>query len=575
MERIVSNRSAALFDAVLSDVSEYLPFGPVGLGSIPPDASYKQFASSYLVSSVIKKMIPKDSSKQDLVAKEKFLTSNKKCKDWNLSFNDEFDFMLFSSFKDELHDFFHHRDSRFIIDSWADICSEGRCGPGSSVGSLGNSFYAKLWGSDLTFTSYQLYDMYIAFIKLMPQWAEADCLRYAHGHRNIKVNGSRSSFVPKTDTVSRMICIEPTLNMFFQLGIGSIMTRRLLSRFKIDLSRQPSINQRLAYLGSKNDWFCTIDLESASDSISVRLCESILPKYIFDILLNTRSHTTELSGEIVPLNMISTMGNGFTFPLQTIIFSCIVATAYRLEGFDPFDEVGKSWSVFGDDIICRKETYGHVTRLLRICGFTTNIAKSFSIGPFRESCGSDWFQGQPVRPVFIKKLDSKQDIFVAINLLNEWTAYTGIPLQKAVTVLRKMLHPAYREQFVPFDSDFSSGIRVPLAICHKHPKRDKNLSFLFRSDEPRPFKMLVSDTGLLPESKFGRLGFNPPGLYLSFLLGELKSYSFNVRHDNVRYRTKLRVCPFWDHIPTGRLSKGISLSWQQWETAVLRNWSNP
>jgi len=571
----VGNRSSALFDSILEDVKEYIPFGSVSLGNIPPDASYKQFASAYLSSSIIRKMIPDDSTVQDRIAKEKFIASNKTCFDWRLDLCDERDNILFSLLREELYRFFFRSSTDSVLSSWGEILLHGRLGPGSSIGSSENSLYAKLFGGDLTFTNFQLYDMYNTFVRLLPRWAEADVLRYALGGKALKVDGSVSRFVPKTDAVSRMICVEPSLNMFYQLGVGSILTHRLEQRFGINLSTQPDVNRRLACLGSKNNMLCTIDLSSASDSISLALCESILPQYVFDILLNCRSHTTEIDGVITRLNMMSTMGNGFTFPLQTIIFSCIVAAAYRFRDFDPLNEVSKSWSVFGDDIICRRETFGDIERLLALCGFKTNSDKTFSEGPFRESCGTDWFNGQPVRPVFIKKLVTKQDIFVAINLLNEWSAYTGIVLHRTICRLRQMLKPAFRTQFVPFDSDPSSGIRVPLAICHKHPKRDKNLSFLYWSDEPCPVRMFVTDYGFRPVWRFGKVIFNPPGLILAFLYGELNSCSFGVRHDPVRYKTKRRISPRWDYIPVGKKSNGIFLSWQQWETAVLLNWGNP
>jgi hypothetical protein len=55
--------------------------------------------------------------------------------------------------------------------------------------------------------------------------------------------------------------------------------------------------------------------------------------------------------------------------------------------------------------------------LLAICGFKTNHSKTFSDGPFRESCGADWYEGIDVRPFTLDyALDSLPNLFKFINL---------------------------------------------------------------------------------------------------------------------------------------------------------------
>jgi len=105
----------ALYQAVLSDVSEYLPFGPVGLGDIPPDASYKQFASSYLVSNYLKKLEVQNTVDADRKAAEKFLAANKNCKDWCLQFEFESDRLLFCQMVKELDEFFPLKATSSLI----------------------------------------------------------------------------------------------------------------------------------------------------------------------------------------------------------------------------------------------------------------------------------------------------------------------------------------------------------------------------------------------------------------------------------------------------------------------------
>jgi len=73
--------------------------------------------------------------------------------------------------------------------------------------------------------------------------------------------------------------------------------------------------------------------------------------------------------------------------------------------------------VYGDDIIVRKSVYEPLIELLAYLGFTTNSRKTFSSGPFRESCGADWYEGKDVRPFTLDfALDSVESIFKILNL---------------------------------------------------------------------------------------------------------------------------------------------------------------
>jgi hypothetical protein len=274
------------------------------------------------------------------------------------------------------------------------------------------------------------------------------------------------------------------------------------------------------------------------------------------------------------------MGNGFTFPLQTIIFSAILkacATIFGRYGQE------RTWSCFGDDLICHKVIFDRVSHYLGKLGFSLNADKSFSEGPFRESCGADWFYGQPVRPVFIRKLDSPHDILVAINALNEWSAYTGVSLSNTITYLLSNLDQKYLIP-VPFDSGMDSGIRVPSAMCNKRSKM--NSGYTYKAWSRRPSRLLILHGKIRFPGALREVPYNPYGLYCSFLWGELVAVSkgtlaspfskleadyIMVRHDRKVYQLKPRYNPSWDYIPTVSLTNGVRLTWQQWETAVLFN----
>jgi hypothetical protein len=569
----MGSHPVALYSAILADVTDYASFGPVGLGCSPPGASYKQVASSCLLSSLLKKWVPEQSKDLDDKCYEKFLTSNKTCENWRISFEWESDRLLYGEFLREIDNFLHPRGTE-LITGWYDILSKARCGPGSSIGAGHQSFYAKMFSSKMAVTDATLYTLYRSYIQWSPTSLDAECHRYREFGLPLVTDSSKCSFVPKTSEISRMICIEPSLNMFYQLGLGAILEDRLESWYNINLSVQPSRNRRLACQGSKDGSFSTIDLSSASDSISLGMCKAIFPKWFYDYLERLRSPYMLKGIEKVRLNMVSTMGNGFTFPLQTFIFSALIRAAYRVNGIHIRNGEHCNWACFGDDLICDTRVYRSVKRLLDLLGFSVNSAKTFFEGPFRESCGTDWFYGQPVRGVYIKSLDTPQDYHVAVNLLNEWTAYTGIPLRNGIDYLMQGLKKKF---FVPYDEMIDSGVRVPFEFIRGGSiRRDPNLSILYRHFVSRPVRISFDDGAIRAPSRLrNKLIYNPSGLMESLLFGELVAGKISTRQSTSNYRLKLRCTPNWDYMRTEILTNGLSISWQQWETAVLINMSNP
>jgi hypothetical protein len=90
------------------------------------------------------------------------------------------------------------------------------------------------------------------------------------------------------------------------------------------------------------------------------------------------------------------MGNGATFPCETLVFYCIIKAIGELAG------VGGIYSVYGDDLIYPSRIHKYVTGIFPQLHLKLNLDKTFVNYPFRESCGSDFYRGQDVRPYFIK-----------------------------------------------------------------------------------------------------------------------------------------------------------------------------
>jgi len=208
------------------------------------------------------------------------------------------------------------------------------------------------------------------------------------------VEHSRIEYVPKNFRIDRVIAVEPDWNIFFQKGFGKAI-RRILRRVGVDLDNGAEIHQKLALFASRTGLLATIDLSAASDSISTLLIRFLLPDEWFIALNSVRTDRIVIEGQTVPLRKFSSMGNGFTFELESLVFYALAKSACEEMGIE-----GRV-SSFGDDIILPTEGVGLLTEVLHTAGFRLNQRKSFSTGLFRESCGSHFFDGHDVKPIYL------------------------------------------------------------------------------------------------------------------------------------------------------------------------------
>lgn len=231
--------------------------------------------------------------------------------------------------------------------------------------------------------------------------------------------------VPKNCDIDRAACKEPALNQALQACIGSYIRKRL-RRVGVNLNDQ-SRNRDMARKGSITGRYCTIDLKSASDTISQRVVYELLSEDWVQLLDCLRSPSGYLpSGEVVTWEKHSTMGNGYTFELESLIFYCLVRAVMDIETLnrkDTYYARATQVSVYGDDIICPSHFYGPVVSCLEACGFTVNEKKSFHTGPFRESCGGHYYNGHDVKPFYIRKpLDTLARVIWFLNALRQWSS---------------------------------------------------------------------------------------------------------------------------------------------------------
>jgi len=227
-------------------------------------------------------------------------------------------------------------------------------------------------------------------------------------------SGNKVVTVPKDATTNRVIAIEPGINLWFQKAIGEMIGKRL-RRFSIDLRFQGR-NQELARKGSINSSLATIDLSSASDSISAGLVEALLPPRWFSLLDSARSKYGLLDGELFKWNKFSSMGNGFTFQLESLIFYAAADSCREYLHIPPYNDEGQVVSVYGDDIVIPSKCLALFSALLEFYGFTMNMKKSHFSSCFRESCGAHYWAGIDVKPIYLKgRLSDVQSVYRLAN----------------------------------------------------------------------------------------------------------------------------------------------------------------
>jgi len=233
------------------------------------------------------------------------------------------------------------------------------------------------------------------------------------------VTSSKLRFVPKNAKTDRAICIEPDLNIYVQLGTGALL-RDGLANLGIYLDRQELNNQRLASVAWKAG-LVTLDLSSASDTISRGVVWHLLPEGWCDLLLLSRVDKTSYEGTEISLSKWSSMGNGYTFELETLLFSGIILGAFKAHEMEPLD----NWACYGDDMIFPEELDDTIRCALNFLGFSVNSEKTFGKGLFHESCGTDWFMGHNVRPFFLRNGTDENDLretawYTYANLARHW-----------------------------------------------------------------------------------------------------------------------------------------------------------
>jgi len=254
--------------------------------------------------------------------------------------------------------------------------------------------------------------------------------------------------VPKDFRKHRIICAEPKELQYAQQGlcatIMAIVGENLSTRRHIDFSSQEKSFDMSHFYG-----FSTIDLEDASDRLSLSLFELLFPKEFVDLVVPYRSRSVLLpDGTVVQTQSAFTMGNALCFPVETLTFWALAAAVLlgdnRLAACYDRQRVSQlPLRVFGDDIILPVWAVQRVCGILTLCGLRPNVSKTCNgSSSVREACGSWWYLRQDCRVVkfhYAERLDivSWTSFFDVIGSLTE----SG--LNHTASTIETCLHAVY------------------------------------------------------------------------------------------------------------------------------------
>lgn len=227
--------------------------------------------------------------------------------------------------------------------------------------------------------------------------------------------------VPKSMRKNRLISKEPTMLQFLQQDIFAALDDYFCSHECHINLHDLSKNHTAALSGSLDGSYATIDLSSASDSVSVALIQEILGELrIYYPLMATRSKFCLVQTKdraidcVIEMKKFAPMGSATCFPTECIIFSSICEAAVRLVSGRRRSKPDDFY-VYGDDIIIRKEYAREAVRLLESFHFRVNSEKTFGIDGcpgFRESCGIECLNGEIVTPL---RLGRRHESFSCYN----------------------------------------------------------------------------------------------------------------------------------------------------------------
>lgn len=231
---------------------------------------------------------------------------------------------------------------------------------------------------------------------------------------------ARVLLVPKDSRGPRLISCEPVDFQWVQQGLGRAIVdwveNNPLTKWNVFFTNQQP-NQFGSLLGSQTGKYSTLDLNEASDRVSVDLVRLLFPPHLYEYLAACRSLSTELpDGKVLTLKKFAPMGSSLCFPILALsVWAILTAGA-------PDADTRDGILVYGDDVVVPSAYAENAMKHLESFGLKVNRDKSCTKGLFRESCGVDAFKGINVTPVRIRTIWSSEP---RPDVYTSWIAYAN------------------------------------------------------------------------------------------------------------------------------------------------------
>jgi hypothetical protein len=220
---------------------------------------------------------------------------------------------------------------------------------------------------------------------------------------------SRFKFIQKYLGKPRGICIEENEMQFFQQAIKRFLydhlERHPATRGRVNF-RSQDVNRSLALSSSIDNDKITIDMSEASNRVARELVyRNFWNTPLFHLLDTVSTRLMKLpDGTTHYTQMYAPMGSGVCFPIMAIIHWALIRSIIKLSSVEDSENLSKQVYVYGDDIIIPRVCAQAVYDYLPLFGMKLNVDKSFSNGPFRESCGIHAYMGVDITPVYVNRI---------------------------------------------------------------------------------------------------------------------------------------------------------------------------
>lgn len=235
-----------------------------------------------------------------------------------------------------------------------------------------------------------------------------------------KESSAKVILVPKDSRGPRLISAEPVDFQWVQQGLGKAIVRHVeqhvLTKHNVFFTDQGP-NRRGAQLGSLHGRYATLDLNEASDRVSLELVRLLFPNKVLPYLEACRSLSTRLpDGRVLNLHKYAPMGSALCFPILALTVWAILTASTRNA------DARESILVYGDDVIVDTAEAANAIEQLESFGLKINRDKSCTDGLFRESCGMDAFRYVDVTPVRIRTVWSSSP---SPESYSSWISYAN------------------------------------------------------------------------------------------------------------------------------------------------------